>query len=118
MGKIGAPNAPWITRSASRASSESTSPHSIEATVKPVTEQAISVRQPSVAASQPVSGVAMAVATRLKVRTQEICSWVAGRGRLELRQDHSDAGRGQAEKDGRKLHRQKDQPLPAGEGPH
>ena len=77
IGKIGAPNAPCTTRSASSASSESTRPHSIEATVKPVTEQAIRVRQPSVAASQPVSGVAMAVATRLKVSTHEICSWVA-----------------------------------------
>ena len=45
--------------------------------MKPVTEKAISVRQPSFAASQPVSGVAIAVATRLKVSTQEICSWVA-----------------------------------------
>ena len=77
IGKIGAPNAPCTTRNASSPSSESTRPHSTEVSVKPVTEQAIRVRQPSLAASQPVSGVAMAVATRLKVRTQEICSWVA-----------------------------------------
>ena len=77
IGKIGAPNAPWITRSASIASSDCTRPHNIEATVKPATEHAISVRQPSFAASHPVSGVAMAVATRLNVSTQEICSWVA-----------------------------------------
>ncbi len=77
IGKIGAPNAPCRMRSASSDSSVSTSPHSMEAAVNPATETTISVRQPSFAASQPVSGVAIAVATRLKVRTQEICSCVA-----------------------------------------
>jgi hypothetical protein len=82
IGKIGAPNAPWTTRSASSDSSELTRPHSIEVPVKPTTERTIRVRQPSLAASQPVSGVAIAVATRLKVRTQEIWSCVADRAPL------------------------------------
>ena len=77
IGKIGAPKAPCTTRSASSASSELTRPHSIEVVVNPTADSTISVRQPSRAASQPVSGVAIAVATRLKVSTQEICSWVA-----------------------------------------
>lgn len=82
IGKIGAPKAPWATRSASSASSKSTRPHSIDAAVKPVTDRPIRPRQPSRAASQPVAGVAIAVATRLKVSTQEICSWVADRAPL------------------------------------
>ena len=45
--------------------------------MKPVTVVNISVRQPSRADSQPVSGVATAVATRLSVMTQEISSCVA-----------------------------------------
>ena len=44
----------------------------------------IRVRQPSLAASQPVRGVAIAVATRLKVSTQEIWSWVADSAPLSL----------------------------------
>ena len=77
IGKIGAPKAPCMTRSASSVSSELARPHSIEARVKPATETTINVRQPSRAASQLVSGVVIAVATRLKVRTQEIWSCVA-----------------------------------------
>ena len=77
IGKIGAPKAPCTTRKTSSHSSVSTMPQAIEAAVKPATEQIISVRQPSLAASQPVRGVATAVATRLKVSTQEIWSCVA-----------------------------------------
>ena len=51
IGKIGAPKAPCITRSASSVSSELARPHSIEARVKPATETTINVRQPSRAAS-------------------------------------------------------------------
>jgi hypothetical protein len=40
------------------------------------------LRQPSRLASQPVIGVATAVATRLRVMTQEISSWVAEKAPL------------------------------------
>jgi hypothetical protein len=40
-------------------------------------QASIKLRHPKRLASQPVMGVATAVATRLKVMTQEISSWVA-----------------------------------------
>ena len=52
-------------------------PHRNEETVKPSTVKNIMLRQPSRLASQPVIGVATAVATRLSVITQEISSCVA-----------------------------------------
>ena len=54
-------------------------PHSNDDTVKPSTEKNITLRQPSRLASQPVIGVATAVATRFSVMTQAISSWVADR---------------------------------------
>src|SRR5436190_9414693 len=52
-------------------------PHISEHRVKPNTPKSIKLRQPSRLASQPVIGVATAVATRFSVMTQEISSWVA-----------------------------------------
>src|SRR4249919_2287145 len=52
-------------------------PHRNEHTVNPSTLKNIVLRQPSRLASQPVIGVATAVAIRFKVMTQEISSWVA-----------------------------------------
>ena len=54
-------------------------PHSSDDTVNPRTEKNITFRQPSRLASQPVIGVATAVATRFSVMTQAISSWVADR---------------------------------------
>src|SRR5436853_5410491 len=54
-------------------------PHMNDETVKPNTEKNITLRQPSRLASQPVIGVATAVATRFSVMTQAISSWVADR---------------------------------------
>ena len=55
-----------------RASSEPAVPHKTVAIVKPITVPTKRFRQPSRAASQPVIGVAMAVATKLKVTVQAI----------------------------------------------
>src|SRR5215467_13516521 len=52
-------------------------PHRKEAVVKPSTVKNMVLRQPSRLASQPVMGVAMAVATRFSVTTQAISSCVA-----------------------------------------
>ena len=78
-GMIGAPNAPCATRARISASRLPAMPHSREVTVKPITVKNIRLRQPSRLASQPVIGVATAVATRFSVITQEISSWVADR---------------------------------------
>ena len=77
IGMIGAPNAPCATRNMISVSRLPAIPHRIEDAVKPSTVENIRVRQPRRAASQPVIGVATAVATRLSVMTQEISSWVA-----------------------------------------
>ncbi len=77
IGMIVAPNSPWPTRYRISESRLSATPHMNEQTVKPRTLKNITLRQPSRAASQPVIGVATAVATRFSVMTQEISSWVA-----------------------------------------
>ena len=79
IGMIGAPNAPCATRARIRVSRLLAKPHSSEVTVKPSTVKNIRLRQPTRLASQPVIGVATAVATRLSVITQEISSCVADR---------------------------------------
>ncbi len=76
---MGAPNAPWATLARISVSRLFARPHSSEVTVKPSTVKNIRLRQPSRLDSQPVIGVATAVATRLSVITQEISSWVADR---------------------------------------
>jgi hypothetical protein len=49
----------------------------------------------------------------LKVRIQDTWSCVADSAPFTCgRQDHADAGDGDAEQDGDELHRQQDQPLP------
>ncbi len=78
-GMIGAPNAPCATRARISVSRLPAKPHSSEVMVKPSTVKNIRLRQPSRLASQPVIGVATAVATRLSVITQEISSCVADR---------------------------------------
>ena len=79
IGMIGAPNAPCATRARIRVSRLLAKPHSSEVAVKPSTVKNIRLRQPTLLASQPVIGVATAVATRLSVITQEISSCVADR---------------------------------------
>ena len=78
-GMIGAPKAPCPTRARIRVSRLPAKPHSNEVTVKPSTVKNIRLRQPTRLDSQPVIGVATAVATRLSVITQEISSCVADR---------------------------------------
>ena len=77
MGTSGAPEAPCSVRQATSASMEPARPQAAEATVKPATHATHSRRAPKRAASQPVSGVITAVATRLEVITQAIWSGVA-----------------------------------------
>ena len=77
IGMIGAPNRPWATRARISVSRLLAIPHRKEETVKPSTVKNIRLRQPSRLASQPVIGVATAVATRFSVITQEISSCVA-----------------------------------------
>ena len=66
-GKMGAPKRPWNTRVTSIISKVSDIPANTEKPVNPAIELTIRLRQPKREASQPVKGVAMAVATRLKV---------------------------------------------------
>ena len=118
IGKIGAPNAPCTTRNASSPSSESTRPHSTEVSGE-ARHRAGHQRAPAQLGRQP-AGEWRGDRGRHQVEGEDPGDLLLG-GReraLELRQDHSDAGRGQAEQDGRELHRQQDQPLPAGERPH
>ena len=77
IGMIGAPNRPWAMRARISVSRLLAIPHRKEETVKPSTVKNIVLRQPSRLASHPVIGVAMAVATRFSVTTQEISSCVA-----------------------------------------
>ena len=74
---MGAPMAPCITRNTSKDSRLVVIPQATVAAVKPTTDPNISRRQPNFEASQPVSGVAAAVATRLSVSTHAIWSCVA-----------------------------------------
>ena len=76
-GMTGAPSAPCRTRHRIRVSSESAEPHRKVVTVKARTDQVMVSRRPKRAASQPVIGVATAVARMLKVMAQAISSWVA-----------------------------------------
>ncbi len=73
-GITGAPSAPWSTRQRISVSSESASPHISVVRVKANTDQIIVSRRPKRAASQPVIGVATAVARMLKVIAQAISS--------------------------------------------
>jgi hypothetical protein len=76
-GTSGAPKAPCSTRQPTSASIEPARPQAAVATAKPATQSVHSSRQPRRAASQPASGVITAVATRLAVTTQAICSELA-----------------------------------------
>ena len=58
-----APAAPWIMRNSTISSRLLAMPHSTEAAVKAATLHRNRVRRPMRAESQPVSGVAIAVAT-------------------------------------------------------
>ena len=76
-GITGAPSAPCRTRHRISVSSESARPHIRVVSVKASTDQIMVSRRPKRAASQPVIGVATAVARMLKVMAQAISSWVA-----------------------------------------
>src|SRR5262245_26202214 len=78
-GMMGAPKQPWAMRAKIKVSRLPARPHSRDDTVKPSTVKNIRLRQPSRLDSQPVIGVATAVATRLSVITHEISSCVAER---------------------------------------
>src|SRR5476651_1901599 len=52
-------------------------PHSIEAMVKPMTEETRMRRTPKRTAQKPASGVAIAADTMKEVITQATCSWLA-----------------------------------------
>src|SRR5215470_3181647 len=67
IGINGAPNIPWPTRAISKVSIESASPHAADERVNPASVATIKRRQPNLPASQPVSGVATAVAARNSV---------------------------------------------------
>ena len=76
-GTRGAPNAPWKIRATTSSSRDGASPQASDATVNPLTPQSRIVRRENRAASQPVIGVATAVAMMLKVTTRAIWSVVA-----------------------------------------
>ncbi len=78
-GTSGAPNMPWQVRQRISSGSEEARPHKSVLTVKPITAPTSRRLRPRRAASQPVGGVAIAVATMLKVRTHAIWSIEAER---------------------------------------
>ncbi len=78
-GTSGAPNSPWQVRQRISSGSELENPQSTVLTVNPPTAQTSRRLRPRRAASQPVGGVAIAVATMLKVSTQAIWSIEAER---------------------------------------
>ena len=78
-GTSGAPNRPWQVRHRISSGKDDASPHSTVLTVNPSTAPTSRRLRPSRAASQPVGGVAIAVATMLKVSTQAIWSMLAER---------------------------------------
>src|SRR5205823_14622515 len=80
------------------------SPHKSNHIVKPPTALNMTPRQPSRLASQPVVGVAMAVATRLSVTTQAISSYVARKRASDLWQDDIGQGDRHAKQQARQLH--------------
>ena len=77
MGMIGAPNTPCATRARMSVSRLVAMPHRNDDTVNPSTVKNIMLRQPMRLDTHPVKGVTTAVATRLRVITQEISSCVA-----------------------------------------
>ena len=118
IGKIGAPNAPCTTRSASSAF-ERIDQAAQHRGGGEAGDRADHQGAPAELGGQP-AGERRGDRGRDEVEGEDPGDLLLRRREraLELRQDHSDAGRGQAEQDGRELHRQQDQPLPAGEGPH
>ena len=76
-GTSGAPAAPCTIRQKISSSSVRDAPHMKVETVKMVADQIMMVRWLKRSASQPVAGVATAVATMLKVITHDTSSWVA-----------------------------------------
>ena len=76
-GTSGAPAAPCRMRQKISSSSEFEAPHMKVEMVKNSADQIMMSRWPKRSASQPVAGVATAVATMLKVITQDTSSWVA-----------------------------------------
>ncbi len=78
-GTSGAPNRPWQVRHRISSGKEPARPHMTVLAVKPATAPSSRRLRPSRPASQPVGGVAIAVATMLKVRTQAIWSIEAER---------------------------------------
>src|SRR5688500_1713573 len=77
IGTSGAPAAPWTARQNTSVSIEPARPEAAEAAANAPTHPKHRRRAPKRAASQPVSGVITAVATRLEVMTQAIWSGVA-----------------------------------------
>jgi len=71
-GTSGAPNSPCKVRHRISSGSEVARPHSTVLTVKPNIAASSRRLRPKRPASQPVGGVAIAVATMLKVSTQAI----------------------------------------------
>ena len=71
-GTSGAPNRPWQVRHRISSGSEVARPHRSVLTVKPSTAPSSRRLRPNRSASHPVGGVAIAVATMLKVSTQAI----------------------------------------------
>jgi hypothetical protein len=71
-GTSGAPSKPWQVRHRISSGNEVASPHSTVLIVNPSTAPTSRRLRPRRAASQPVGGVAIAVATMLKVSTQAI----------------------------------------------
>ena len=78
-GTSGAPNSPWQVRHTISSTSEVDMPQSTVLMEKPVIAPSSRRLRPSRAASQPVGGVAIAVATMLKVSTHAIWSMLADR---------------------------------------
>ena len=76
-GTVGAPMAPCTMRQKTRLSSDGAKPHISVETMKPATHVHMVLRRPKRATSQPVIGVAMAMARILKVTIQETSSGVA-----------------------------------------
>ena len=76
-GTSGAPAAPCTMRQKMSSSSEFAAPHMKVAMPKNRAAAIMTWRWPKRSASQPVIGVATAVATILKVITQDTSSWVA-----------------------------------------
>src|SRR5258708_18120733 len=74
---IRAPHRPGPTGNRPSATGLLAIPHRNEQAENPPTPPSMTPRQPRRLASQPVIGVAIAVATRFKVITQAISSWVA-----------------------------------------